>query len=179
MLVSWGLARKSQRFATALRSPALATSAEHHHADALGSLLTIVGIGGALFGFHVLDRIVAVIESIHLVALGGTLLATAINGLMDRALPDEDTQSLQEACGKVSGVKSVWSVRSRNVGSHTWVDVSVVVAPRLSVDEAHGICARVTDAIHGTIGRHVVTQVRFQGPRMVIAPPGPGGSGHD
>ncbi len=178
LVTSWSLAHRSQRYAEALRSPALATSADHHHADAHGSLLAIIGIAGAIIGFHLLDRIVAVLESIHLVALSGTLLAKSVNGLMDRALPDEDTEALTKGCGEVSGVRRVAHVRSRRVGSQTWVDVAVVVQPKLTVTEANQICASVADVIHGTVGHNVVAQVRFQGPRLAIAPPGPGGSGH-
>lgn len=178
MVVSWFLAKRSHKLAQALRSPALATSADHHHADAHGSLIAIVGIGGAILGFHALDRIVAAVESLHLVALSGTLLAKAVNGLMDRAMPDEDTELLVDACGKVQGVRRVAHVRSRNIGSQTWIDVGVVVGARVSVAEAQRIVSRVTDVVHGTIGHHAVTQVRFQGPRFAIDPPGPGGSNH-
>jgi cation diffusion facilitator family transporter len=178
MAVSWTLAHKSQKLAEALRSPALATSAEHHHADAHGSLLAIIGIVGAIMGLHVLDRVVAAVESLHLVAVSGTLLAKAVNGLMDRALPDEDTEMLENACGDVDGVRRVAHVRSRCVGSQTWIDVAVVVAPKLTVLQAKGICARVEEVVHGTVGRTAVTQVRFQGPRFVMLEPGPGGSGH-
>lgn len=178
LAVSWSLAKKSHALAEELRSPALATSAEHHHADAYGSMLAIVGIGGAVLGFHALDRVVAIVESLHLVALSGTLLAKAVNGLMDRALPEEDTQLVLTACQKVRGVRRVAHVRSRNIGSQAWVDVAVVVPSRLSVHEAHEICEHVTHAVHGTVGHHAVTQVRFQGPRAQVVLPGPGGSGH-
>lgn len=178
LAVSWVLAERTQKLATALRSPALATSAEHHHADAYGSMLAIAGVGGAMLGFHALDRVVAAVEALHLIALSGTLLAKSVNGLMDRALPLADTELLERACANVRGVRRVAHVRSRNMGSQIWVDVAVVVPAKLSVSEAHTICRSVTGVVHGTMGHHAVTQVRFQGPRLVVDPPGPGGSGH-
>jgi cation diffusion facilitator family transporter len=176
MGVSWTLARKNHRVAEALHSPALATSADHHHADAHGSLLALIGIGGALLGFHVFDRIIAAVESLHLVALSGTLLARAVNGLMDRALPIEDHTMLQSICSKVKGVRRVVHVRSRLLGSQTWVDVAVAVAPKLTVSQAHEIRHDVTDAVRGAIGGQLVTQVRFQTPHLNVLAPGTGGS---
>lgn len=179
LVVSWTLAHKNQVVADALRSPALATSAEHHHADAHGSLLAMIGIGGALLGLHVLDRIIAVAESVHLIALSGTLLARAVNGLMDRALPAEDRAMLETVCGRVTGVRRVVHVRSRRLGSQTWVDVGIAVAPQLTVAQASAIRASVSDAVRGVVGGQLVTQVCFRGPRALIMAPRAGGSDHD
>ena len=177
VVVSWTLAHKNQHVAEALRSPALATSADHHHADAHGSLLAIIGIGGALLGFHALDRLIAVAESVHLIALSGALLARAVNGLMDRALPDEDRAMLESVCGKVPGVRRVVHVRSRRLGSQTWVDVAVAVAPQLTVAQASAIRGNVSDAVRGVIGGQLMTQVCFRSPRALVMAP-QAGSGH-
>jgi cation diffusion facilitator family transporter len=174
LVVSWTIAHKNHHVAEQLRSPALATSAEHHHADAHGSLLALIGIGGALLGLHVLDRIIATIEELHLIALSGTLLARAVNGLMDRGLPSEDLVLLERACCEVKGVSELKAIRSRQLGSLTWVDVAVAVAPNLTVVEASAIRGKVTNAVRGVVGGYLITQVRFQAPRTVVANPGPG-----
>jgi cation diffusion facilitator family transporter len=179
LVVSWVIAHKNHHVAEQLRSPALATSAEHHHADYHGSLLTLVGIAGsALLGFHVLDRIIATFEELHLIALSGTLLARAVNGLMDRGLPEEDRLMVERACGDVAGVSAVKSVRSRQLGSLTWVDVAVAVAPRMTIAEASLIRNNVTNAVRGVVGSgQLITQVRFQAPHTVVLGPGPGAAG--
>jgi cation diffusion facilitator family transporter len=174
LVVSWTIAHKNHHVAAELRSPALATSAEHHHADAHGSMLALIGIGGALLGFHVLDRIIATFEELHLIALSGTLLARAVNGLMDRGLPKEDVAMVERACSEVSGVLGVKTVRSRQLGSLTWVDVAVAVAPELTISEAGAVRSKVSHAVRGVVGGHLVAQVRFQAPETVVLPPGPG-----
>jgi cation diffusion facilitator family transporter len=174
MIVSWVISHKNHHVATALRSPALATSAEHHHADAHGSALALIGIGGALLGFHVLDRIIATFEELHLIALSGTLLARAVNGLMDRGLPKEDVALVERVCNEVPGVRGVKSIRSRQLGSLTWVDVAVALAPQLTVKEAGAIKSKVSHAVRGVVGGHLITQVRFQAPSTIVAQPGPG-----
>ncbi len=168
MGVSWSLAHKNQHIAEKLRSPALATSAEHHHADAHGSALAIIGIGGALLGFHTFDRIIAALESLHLIALSGTLLARAVNGLMDRALPAEDHAMLESVCGKVQRVRRVVHVRSRRLGSQTWVDVAVAVPPKMTVLQANEVRRNVIEAVRGVVGGQLVTQVSFHTTRSIV-----------
>jgi cation diffusion facilitator family transporter len=174
MVVSWWLSNRNHHVAEELKSPALSTSAEHHHADFHGSALALVGIGAALIGFHVFDRIVATFEEMHLVALSGTLLARAVNGLMDRALPEEDLLTLERGCGEVEGVQRVTHVRSRRLGSLTWVDVGVVVDPELTVASATHVRRRVAAAVERAVGGKVFTQVCLLGPRAPICTPGPG-----
>lgn len=177
-VVSWYIARRAHDLSSELSSPALETSAEHFHSDASGSAAAIVGIAGALVGFAILDPVVAIFEELHLMALSGTLLAKSTKGLMDEALPHDDTQLLREACGAVDGVRGVTDLRTRRVGSKTWVDVGVEVPGRLKVSQAHEIAGRVTRAARDVLGPTVMTQVRIQGPNFVPSPPGPGGSEH-
>ena len=178
MAVSWVLAKKGRRLAGTLDSPALATSADHHMADAEGSLLVLIGVGGALMGFHTLDRIVAIVETIHVVALSGTLLARAVKGLADTALPAEDVDLVRHACAKVPTVQRVEYVRSRRLGHQTWVDVAVAVPPGLTVRRAHGVTTAVKAAVSSVLGPSATAQVRFQSPDRVAPQPGPGGSPH-
>lgn len=178
MVTSWVLARRAHHLVRSLGSPILQTSAEHHHADAEGSLLAIIGIVGALMGFHALDRVIAVIETLHLIALSGKLLARSMKGLMDMALPQEDVELVEQVCAEVPGVDQVAHVWSRQAGGENWVDVAVVVGADLSVAHASGVCRDVETAVSTALGDGVVTQVRFQGPEYAYLRPGPGGSEH-
>jgi len=178
MVTSWVLSRRGHVLAQALQSPVLNTHAEHHHADAEGSLLAIIGVGGALLGWHTFDRVIAVVETLHLIALAGMLLARSLRGLMDTAMDDDDLQLVESACGEVTGVREVVQVRSRQAGRRTWVDIAVAVSPRMKVVQAHRICNDVSSAVHGVLGSGVSTQVRFQGPNQEMIQPGPGGSPH-
>lgn len=176
--VSWTLSRKGHRLAADLESPALMTSADHHQADAEGSFAAIIGVGGALLGFHVLDRVVAIFETLHIVALSGTLLAKAVKGLMDTALPEEDVELLEQVCVEVPGVERLVRIWSRRVGSDTWVDLAVAVPAGLTVERAHEVRKQVSDAVRRVLGPAAAIQVRFQAPEFVEARPGPGGSPH-
>jgi cation diffusion facilitator family transporter len=178
MIASWAIARRGHKLSHKLRSPVLATHSKHHHADAEGSLLAIIGVAGALMGFHTFDRIIAVVETLHLIALSGALLARSVKGLMDTSMASEDIDLVRHACLEVEGVHDIAHIRSRQAGRDTWVDVAVAVGSKLDVLEAGRICNNVGSAVRGVLGSNVVAQVRFQGPSFVYESPGPGGSPH-
>jgi cation diffusion facilitator family transporter len=178
LIVSWTMSRKAHHLANKLKSPAINTSAVHNHADAEGSLGALIGIGGAILGFHVLDRIIAVLETLHLIVLSGTLLAKSVKGLMDVAIPEEDLDLVHDACRRVDGVSEVQYIRSRRAGSQTWLDIAVVVASELCVADAHHIRRRIQGAVRGVLGPTVTAQVRFQSSSYLDSLPGPGGSAH-
>lgn len=176
MVISWNTGRKAHHLGEKLRSPALMASAAHHHADAEGSLLAIIGIATAIFGLHIVDRVVAVFETLHLIALSGTLLGKALKGLMDSAMPAEDVMLIEEACAGIEGLDRITRIRSRQAGSQTCVDVAVLVPKNMTVAMAHAVCEKVQTAVRGVIGVTGMTQVRFQSPDFVESLPRGGGS---
>lgn len=174
--VSWYLFRQGHRVARTIRSPALVTCTEHLHADVVGSAAAIVGVVGAVMGLHVLDRVVAIGETVHLVALSGALLIKSSKGLLDGAMPGEDTSLVRDACRSVKGVTRVAHIRSRQNGDNTWIDVAVGVSDSLTVRQAQLVSARVRKAIHGVVGGAVVAQVRFLSADVEPELPGPAGA---
>ncbi|RLB51528.1 MAG: hypothetical protein DRJ42_16625 [Deltaproteobacteria bacterium] len=177
-VVSWTLSKRGRRLAIDIHSPVLATTADHQHADALGSIAAIVGVSLAVAGFHAVDRVIAVAETLHLIALSGTLLSKAVKGLMDQAVSDDDLDMMERTCLDMNGVEDVSYLRSRRLGSLAWVDLGISVDPKLNVRQAREIGERVRSAVDEALGDGVVTQVhthaRGYAPKAVAA----GGSGH-
>jgi cation diffusion facilitator family transporter len=178
MVTTWYLAKRAHHLGQLLESPALETAAEHFHSDATASLAALFGIAGAMLGLYALDPIVAIIEEMQLMLLAGVLLARATRGLMDAAISSEDTGLVERACRHVPGVRKIAHIRSRRAGHQTWVDVGVVVAERISVEEGHRIANEVKKAVRGVLGPSVLPQVLFHGPHFAFESPGSGGSAH-
>jgi cation diffusion facilitator family transporter len=178
MVVTWLLSRRAHHLAHELRSPALETCAEHYHSDATASFAALFGVAGAMLGFYALDPIVAIIEELQLMLLAGVLLGRATRGLMDAAIPAEDTRLVERACHQVPGVRKIAHIRSRRAGHQTWIDVGVVVAEKVSVEQGHQIVYEVKKAVRGVLGPGILAQVQCHGPRFAFESPGPGGSAH-
>jgi len=140
----------------------LEASAEHNRADAISSLAVIVGVGGAFLGFHVLDQIVAIFETVHISWTNGHFFGKSVSGLMDASLSSDELAQIHGACQRVPGVSRVKSLKSRQGPSGGWVDVVVQVDRNLTVDEGHEIAERVKARVRSTVKRSVETQVRFK-----------------
>jgi cation diffusion facilitator family transporter len=159
---NWMLAQQGFCSAKQLGSPALLSSAEHNHADAVSSAAVLVGVGFAMMGLGVVDRLVAVFEALHILWLGGTLFGKALKGLMDTALPPAEVARLRRACRRVDGVLGVLDLRTRLAGSEVLADVVVGVSATLTVDEAHGITERVREELLISLPRDIRASVGFR-----------------
>ena len=148
-------------------SPALYTSAEHNRADALSSIAVLIGVGGATLGLHVLDQIVAIIETAHICWLSGTLFGRSARGLMDTALPREEIDHVARSCYQVDGVLRVLQIRTRLAGTVTWVDVVFTVSRELAVAQAAEVADRVQAQVIAALNRKISVHVRF-----LAEPPG-------
>ena len=88
-------------------SQALEANAWHHRSDALSSIGTAIGIGGAIFlGQHwtVLDPIASVIVGFFIIKVSFELLRRGIGDLMEQSLPDEVETEILSLAASVDGV---------------------------------------------------------------------------
>ncbi len=162
MCANFMLARRGFCAAERLGSPALQSAAEHNRADAISSLAVLLGVACATLGLHVMDRLVAIFEALHILWLGGKLFGTSLKGLMDSAIDPADVRRIRRACRRVDGVSRVLQLRTRMAGSDVLADVIIAVSAQLSVDEAQAIAARVRRAIDESLTRPVQAHVGFR-----------------
>ena len=84
--------RATRRVGTATGSPAVVANAWHHRSDALSSIGTALGIGGAILlgpKWAVLDPIAATIVSLFIIRAAYSLLLRSGGDLLEESLPDE------------------------------------------------------------------------------------------
>ncbi len=156
------LAKRGYCIAKRTQSPMVETAAEHNHADAEGSLLALIGVGGAALGFHLVDPIIAVIETLHIVWLAGKLFGHSIRGLMDSALPPSQVLAAARAASEVAGVHKVVTMRTRQSGAFAWVDAEIEIDSGSSIERADDICRAVSREIERTLPHDVRSQVKFR-----------------
>jgi len=143
-------------------SVALKSSAKHNRADALSSAAVAVGVGGALLGLHILDPIVAIFEAIHISMISGEFFGKAIKGLMDSSLTAGERERISRASCQVPGVSRVVLLRSRKMGSISYVDIVVDVPGDVMVEQADKVAQQVKSATCKALGHSVQAHVRFQ-----------------
>ena len=78
----------------ALNSPMMIANAWHHRSDAMSSIGSLIGIGGAIFlgnKFVILDPVTGCVISIFIFVMAVRMSVPAIKELLDVSLPDEET----------------------------------------------------------------------------------------
>jgi cation diffusion facilitator family transporter len=150
IIIKETLYRRVSRVGREVGSTAITADAWHHRADAISSLAAFIGIGIALLGgrgWEAADDWAALVAAAVVAVNGGRTLRPAISALMDEA-PDRTVKerALQAATG-VTGVRSVENLNVRSSGIGFYVDLHVKADPRLSLEEAHEIAAKVKYSI--------------------------------
>ena len=144
------LYRRVSRVGKEVGSTAVTADAWHHRSDAISSLAAFIGISIALVGgrgWEAADDWAALVAALVVAVNGARTLRPAISGLMDEA-PDRTVKerALRAAAG-VNGVRSVENLNVRSSGVGFYVDLHVKADPKLSLEDAHEIAAKVKYAI--------------------------------
>ncbi len=122
-----------------LRSDMLMANAWHSRSDAISSIVVVIGITGAIYGYPYLDAVAAVVVSAMIAKIGFNLIRSSTKELIDTALDPEKIDIIREHIHEVNGVRSVHMLRSRKSAGDAFIDVHIQVDPRVSVSEGHQI----------------------------------------
>jgi cation diffusion facilitator family transporter len=146
IVVNEALARISFRLGKQLSSQGLLALARDNRADALSSVLVVVGVAGSLVGWTWAEPVVTALIGGWVTAMGGKSILEALNVLMDRADPKQ-RDAVQAVAATVSGVIAVQEVRIHPLGTHDRVDMQISVDGALTVAEGHRIAHAVEAAV--------------------------------
>ena len=140
-----------------LRSSALVANAWHHRTDAISSLPVLVAVVAAAINpkLAFLDHIGAVLVAVFILWSAGKILAGTLRELTDHGADRRTREEIRQQAGKVTGVLSAHAIRTRMQGQGLFVDMHIMVNPRLSVREGHEISekvkARLLDSVNDVV----------------------------
>lgn len=159
--------RYSMAKARQLQSQAVEANAWHHRSDALSSVGTAIGIGGAIFlsqRWTVLDPVASVIVGLFIVKVSISLLRRGIGDLMEESLPDEVEAEILRLAGSVDGVTLPHDLRTRRIGNHYAIEMHILMDGDITLREAHSKASEVEALLRKHYGRetHVVVHVEPQ-----------------
>lgn len=123
-----------------LQSKALEANAWHHRSDALSSVGTAIGIGGAIFlgnRWTVLDPLASIVVGAMLVKVAWDLLGPSFGELTDSSLPVETEEEMLKIIRGVPGVEDPHNLRTRRIGNRIAAEVHIRLDGGLSLSEAH------------------------------------------
>ena len=159
-----GVYRYSMIKARQLQSQAVEANAWHHRSDALSSIGTAVGIGGAIFlgqRWAVLDPIASIIVGLFLIMVAVELLRNGIGDLMEQSLPDGIEQEILDAVAALPDVVEPHDLRTRRIGNHYAIELHILMDGDITLNEAHDKASEVEQLLRDRYGEktHVAVHV--------------------
>jgi len=147
-----------------LQSQAVEANAWHHRSDALSSIGTAIGIGGAIFlgqRWTVLDPVASIIVGLFIIKVSVDLLRNGIGDLMEQSLPDEVEDEILRLAASVPGVAEPHELRTRRLGNHYAIELHILMDGNITLCEAHDKATEVEDILRQHYGpdTHVAVHV--------------------
>lgn len=139
-----------------LNSQAVVANAWHHRSDALSSIGTAIGIGGAiLLGNHwrVLDPIAAVVVSFSIMKVAVKLLIPCVDELLEKSLPADVENEIQKIILSFPGVSSPHHLRTRRIGNYYAIEVHVRMDGKITLEEAHRTATAIENTLKEQFGK--------------------------
>ncbi|QTR48282.1 cation transporter [Thiothrix litoralis] len=133
----------TMRTAKRVNSPMLKANAWHHRSDAISSVIVLLGIAGAQFGYPWLDPVAAMVVAAMILYMAAQLIMESTSELVDTGLAPEEVQEIHDFIADIEGVENVHLLRTRRMGGNVLADAHLQVNGRISVSEGHFISDQV------------------------------------
>lgn len=134
-------------YAKLINSAAFMADAWHHRSDALSSIGSFIGIGGAMLGFPVLDSVASVVICLFILKVSYDILKDAISKMLDTSCGENYETELKEFIESQPDVVCVDLLRTRMFGNKVYIDTEIQVDGNKLLWESHAIADQVHDSV--------------------------------
>ncbi|EXY10934.1 cation diffusion facilitator transporter family protein [Bacteroides fragilis str. S6L8] len=139
-----------------LNSQAVIANAWHHRSDALSSIGTAIGIGGAiLLGDHWrgLDPVAAVVVSFFIMKVSVRLLIPCVDELLEKSLPEDVEKEIEQTVLSFPGVSQPHHLRTRRIGNYYAIELHVRMDGKITLEEAHSTATAIENKLKEMFGK--------------------------
>lgn len=153
------------RVSRRVQSSVLEANAWHHRTDALSSVATSIGIGGALlFGgkWAILDPIAAVLVSIFILVAAARLLHEAMQDLLEKRLPEEVENEIRAMVATDSEMSEMHKLRTRRVGNVYSIEMHLRMDGNMPLAEAHRHSAMLEQRLRERFGQQTMITIHME-----------------
>ena len=165
ILVKEGLYHYTAIQAKKLNSKVMLANAWHHRSDALSSIGTLVGVGGAILlgpSWSVLDPIAALIVSVFIMRVAYKLLGPCVDELLERSLPQRDEDYIRKVIRSYPGVSDPHNLRTRRIGNYCAIEVHVRMDGNKTIKEAHDITRKIEERLYDRFGHDAIINTHVE-----------------
>lgn len=148
-----------------LNSQAVVANAWHHRSDALSSIGTAVGIGGAILlgeQWLILDPLAAVVVSLFIMKVAIQLLVPCVEELLEKSLPAEVEEKIKQEILSFPGVTSPHHLRTRRIGSSYAIEVHIRMDGQITLEEAHHTATAIENRLKSEFGSRTYINIHVE-----------------
>ena len=148
-----------------LDSKVMVANAWHHRSDALSSVGTMIGIGGAILlgpSWRVLDPIAALVVSALIMWVAFKLMIPCVDELLEKSLPKEDEQFIREVICSYPGVSDPHNLRTRRIGNYCAIEVHFRMDGKTTIYEAHAITRKIEERLYQRFGHSALINTHVE-----------------
>ena len=137
----------TRHYAKLINSGAFMADAWHHRSDALSSVGSLIGIGGAMLGLPVMDSVASVVICLFILKVSFDILKDSISKMLDTSCGENYEQSLQAFIESQPDVVCVDVLRTRMFGNKVYIDTEIQVDGNKLLRESHAIADQVHNRV--------------------------------
>lgn len=148
-----------------VESQAVVANAWHHRSDALSSIGTAVGIGGAIFlgeDWAVLDPIAAVVVSIFIIRTAALLVSGALNELLEKSLPDDEERQIEQIVHSEPEVSGMHHLCTRRIGNRIAIEMHLRMPGEISLHESHAHATNIERKLRSHFGERTHINIHVE-----------------
>lgn len=148
-----------------LDSPAMEANAWHHRSDALSSIGTAIGIGGAILlgqKWAILDPIASLVVSVFIIKVALELMGEGLGDLLERSLPDEVENEIVAIVNSVPGVTAPHDLHTRRIGRFYAIEMHVFMDGSTPLSIAHEKADRIENLISQRFGHETHISIHME-----------------
>lgn len=146
---------------TKIKSSALKADAWHHRSDAMSSVGSLIGVGGAILGYSFFDPLASIVIAIIILKIAIEIYIKSVNEVIDKAASDETIIKIKEIVSSIDGVIQIDLLLTRQHANLVYVDLEIGVKGDLLLWDAHAISEEVHDKLEDNISeiKHCMVHV--------------------
>lgn len=148
-----------------LDSQSVVANAWHHRSDALSSIGTAIGIGGAILlgdKWVILDPIAAVVVSFFICKVAVQLAIPCFEELLEKSLPEETEHDILRILQDFPEVSDPHHLRTRRIGNYCAVEVHIRMDGGTPLTEAHDTASAIESRIKEMLGPSTLVSIHLE-----------------
>lgn len=157
--------RYTIRKARQLDSSSMEANAWHHRSDALSSIGTAVGIGGAVIlgrRWTVLDPLASLVVGVFIVKVSYDLISRGMGELMEKSLPDEVEDRIMRIAASEPDVIEPHDLKTRRIGNRYAIELHILMDGDITLAKAHEHADSIEERLKAEFGQNTHVAIHME-----------------